>query len=81
MAGRFESFMARRFSDGRLGEQLAPGTNPTTALMLAGRTFLQYFAVEILFGVPDQFGKDSHTTVKEISEILRHGLLKPRNPG
>ncbi len=78
MAGRFESFLARRFSHGRLQDQLAPGTCPTTALMLAGRTFLQYFAVEILFGVPDQFGKDSGTAVKEISEILRHGLLRAR---
>lgn len=76
MAGRFASFLNRRYPAGTLQEQLSPGTDPTTALMLAGRIFLQYFAVEILFGVPSQFGKDSATTVKEIAEILRHGMLR-----
>jgi hypothetical protein len=47
------------------------------ALMLASRIFLQYFAVEILFGVPDQLGKDTPAAMKEISTILRHGILKP----
>jgi AcrR family transcriptional regulator len=80
MSGRFASFMKARFPGGALQGQLAPGTDPNIALMLASRIFLQYFAVEVLFGVPDQFGKESATVVKEISEILRHGMLRPQ-PG
>lgn len=77
MSGRFASFLNARFPAGTLNRQLAAGTDPTTALMLASRIFLQYFAVEILFGVPDQLGKDTRVAVKEISEILRHGMLQP----
>ena len=55
---------------------MAPGVDPTTGLMLASRIFLHYFAVEILFGVPEQFGEDSPAAVKQISDILRHGLLR-----
>ncbi|HEX7616710.1 MAG TPA: hypothetical protein VF554_15715, partial [Thermoanaerobaculia bacterium] len=52
------------------------GVPVTTAVMLASRVFLQYYAVEILFGVPEQFGKDSDRVMGEIAEILRHGMLK-----
>ena len=47
----------------------------TCALMLASRVFLHYFAVEVLFGVPNQFGQETSRTVSEISEILRKGML------
>ena len=76
MSGRFASFLNQRFPDGSLKEQLAPGCDPTTALMLASRIFLHYFAVEVLFGVPDQLGKDTPAAMKEISDILRHGFLR-----
>jgi len=45
-------------------------------VMLASRIFLQYFAVEILFGVPEQLGKETPEAITEISAILRHGLLR-----
>jgi AcrR family transcriptional regulator len=76
MPARFATFMNRRFPDGSLTEQLAPGLDPTTAVMLASRVFLQYFAVEILFGVPEQLGQETPQAIKAISEILRHGLLR-----
>jgi len=75
MAGRFGSFLNQRFPDGSLKDELAEGFQPTTASMLASRVFLQYFAVEILFGIPNQFGLDTATAMKEISTILRHGML------
>lgn len=76
MADRFATFLKTRFPDGSLQDQLKPGTDPTMALMLASRIFLYYFAVEILFGVPDQLGKDTPAALKEISGILLHGMLK-----
>lgn len=75
MSGRFATFLSKRFPDGTLKEQLAPGVDPTTALMLVSRIFLYYFAVEILFGVPGQLGKKTPTAMKEIAGILRHGIL------
>ncbi len=80
MSGRFESFLSRRFPGDALKDQLAPGLDPTTALMLASRVFLQYFAVEILFGVPDQLGQETPAALKEISKILRRGFLRPLDP-
>ncbi|WP_306602293.1 TetR/AcrR family transcriptional regulator [Geothrix sp. 21YS21S-2] len=75
MAGRFETFLNKRFPDGSLKDELGDGFQPITASMLASRVFLQYFAVEILFGIPNQFGLDSATAMKEVSAILRHGML------
>jgi AcrR family transcriptional regulator len=82
MSGRFNTFLNRRFPGDALKDRLAPGFHPNTALMLASRLFLQYFAVEILFGVPDQFGMDTRTAVAEMSEILRAGMFrKEEGPG
>ena len=74
MAARFERFLVTH-GDSVSGE-IRPGVPVTTAVMLASRVFLQYYAVEILFGVPEQFGKDSERVVREIAEILRHGMLR-----
>jgi AcrR family transcriptional regulator len=74
MASRFERFIVTH-GDAVSGE-IRPGVPVTTAVMLASRVFLQYYAVEILFGVPEQFGKDSDRVVGEIAEILRHGMLR-----
>jgi AcrR family transcriptional regulator len=75
MGARFERFLRAR-GDGALSTQIRPGIPATTAVILASRVFLHYYAVEILFGVPDQFGKNTDVVVREISDILRHGVLK-----
>jgi AcrR family transcriptional regulator len=74
MASRFERFIVAHGET--LSGEIRPGVPVTTAVMLASRVFLQYYAVEILFGVPEQFGKDSDRVMGEIAEILRHGMLK-----
>ncbi len=73
MASRFERFIVAHGET--LSGEIRPGVPVTTAVMLASRVFLQYYAVEILFGVPNQFGKDSDLVMGEIAEILRHGML------
>jgi AcrR family transcriptional regulator len=75
MASRFERLLAAQGNE-TFTRNLRPGVPPTTAVMLASRIYLQYFAVEIVFGVPNQFGKDTDIVVKEIADILRHGMLK-----
>ncbi|HYK01137.1 MAG TPA: TetR/AcrR family transcriptional regulator [Thermoanaerobaculia bacterium] len=76
MAERFQSFIKSTGMEGELEEKLADGLSPVSAVMLATRIFYNYFTVEILFGVKDHFGKDTNAAVKEISRILRHGMLK-----
>jgi len=74
MASRFERFLVAH--DGAVSGEIRPGVPITTAVMLASRVFLHYYAVEILFGVPEQFGKSSDVVMREIAEILRHGMLR-----
>jgi TetR/AcrR family transcriptional regulator, acrAB operon repressor len=75
MARRFSDFMANHPRAVQIQGRLRPGVSLVSAVMLAGRFFLNYFAVEILFGVHDHFGKDSDEVVQEIADILRHGML------
>jgi AcrR family transcriptional regulator len=76
MAERFSSFIKSTGMENQLGAKLADGLSPVSAVMLATRIFYNYFTVEILFGVKDHFGKETDAAVKEISRILRHGMLK-----
>ena len=78
MAGRFERFVALHKDEIKLEGKLRPEIPPASAVMLAFRTFLQHFAVELVFGVPDHYGKDTEAAVTEIANILRHGMLRPQ---
>jgi AcrR family transcriptional regulator len=60
-----------------LHSHLRPSVSPTTAMLLTSRFFFTYFAVEVLFDVPEPFGIDSDQLVKEIADILRYGMFKP----
>jgi AcrR family transcriptional regulator len=75
MAQRFERFLAQH-GELRLEKKLQPGIAPLSAIMLTSRIFLNYFAVEVLFGVPNHFGKASEDVIGEIADILRRGLLR-----
>ena len=76
MAHRFESFMERRGLVQEIGRRLRPGVSPASAVMLASRFYLNFWAVEILFGVPNHFGKDTDEVIREIAGILRHGMVR-----
>ena len=77
MAERYAKFMATHDGAKVMAARLRPGISPASAAMFATRFYINYFAVEILFGVPNHFGKDSETVVRETAEILRHGMLRP----
>ena len=76
MADRFDAFIKATGMEKELESKLAAGLSPVSAVMLATRIFYNYFTVEILFGVKDHFGKETDAAVKEISRILRHGMLR-----
>ncbi len=76
MATRFERFAERHRNTLRAEGRLRDGLSPGSAIMLATRIFLNYFAVEVLFGVKDHFGKTSEEALRQIADVLRHGMLK-----
>jgi AcrR family transcriptional regulator len=76
MAERFSTFIRSTGMEDELQKKLADGLSPVSAVMLTTRIFYNYFTVEILFGVKDHFGKETDAAVREISRILRHGMLK-----
>ncbi len=76
MARKFESSMATHPGEKTLLAKLRPGVSPVSAVMLASRFLLHYYAVEIVFGVRNHFGKNSEDVVREIADILRYGMLR-----
>ncbi len=79
----FFSEMAQRYaeelrSDGpdRVSARIRQSVSPISALMLTTRLFFSYFTLEILFDVPEPFGKDSEESVREIADILRNGMIE-----
>ena len=78
MASRFEAFLSQNRDQLNL-DRLRPGVSPTSAVMIASRLLLHYFSVELVFGVPNHFGSDTETALKQIADILSHGMLTPKN--
>jgi len=74
MATSFQRFAERNKDLLQAETRLRPGITPGAALMLATRFFMNYFAVELLFGVPDHFGKDTRQVIHEIADVLRNGM-------
>jgi len=56
--------------------RLRPSVSPESALLLTARLFFNYFSMEILFGVPEPFGKTPNEVVKEIADIIRNGVCE-----
>jgi len=78
MANVFERFVAAHKDEIRIEGKLRRDIPPAEAIMFVFRTYLQHFAVELVFGVPDHYGKNTNQIVSEISDILRNGLLQAR---
>lgn len=76
MARRFQAFIEASHARLDLEHKLRPGVSPLSAVMLASRFLMHYFAVELLFGVPHHFGKDDDTVLREIGDILKYGMLR-----
>ena len=81
MASRFEAFLAGQAARKETRSRLRPDVSELSAMMMASRFYLNFFTVEILFGVPNHFGKPSDDVVRETAEILRHGMLNPGKAG
>jgi len=75
MANRYARRLQEEGMLERIRSRLRSGVSPVSAMMLATRIFINYFFVEILFGVPEPFGKNSQQIITEIADILRNGML------
>jgi AcrR family transcriptional regulator len=79
---RFYAEMGQRFMKvleegndlARITARMRPDVDPKSALLMTTRIYFNYFTLEILFGVPEPFGKDSAQIVKEIADMLRNGI-------
>ena len=74
MAERFTRFFEEQGDVDGVRSRLRPNVSPTAALLMTTRLFFNYFSMEILFGVPEPFGKSSEEVVKEIADVLRNGF-------
>ena len=79
MADRFQAFLAQWGPTLHL-DRLRADVSPLTAIMVVTRFFIQYFAVEVAFHVPNHFGKDSDEAITEIVDVLKFGILTPSKP-
>lgn len=67
---------ARYFKTQPPQARLRPNVSPESALLLTARIFFNYFSMEILFSVPEPFGKNPNEVVKEIADIIRNGVCE-----
>ncbi len=71
---RFGAFVGEE-ALGTMKQRLRPSVSPIAALLIASRVFFNYFTIEILFNVPEPFGGPAPQIIKELSDIVRHGIL------
>ncbi|HXH95510.1 MAG TPA: TetR/AcrR family transcriptional regulator [Thermoanaerobaculia bacterium] len=71
---RFGAFVGEE-ALGSMKQRLRPSVSPISALLIASRVFFNYFTIEILFNVPEPFGNPAPQIIKELSDIVRHGIL------
>lgn len=76
MTARFEQFL-QTDAGRRAAAEFRDGVSPLTAMQFTTRFLVKYFEVEVLFGVPDHYGRSSQDVLTEMTDILKHGLLKP----
>ena len=72
MASRFQGFLDQRPD---IISKLRPSVSPLSAIMIVTRFFLYYYSVELLFNVPNHFGKRDDAVLEDIIEIFAHGIL------
>lgn len=75
MAGLAARFVEAHRDEIRLDGKLREGVLPAHAVMFVFLTFLHHFAMELLFGVPELYGRSSEQSILEICAIMRHGMI------
>lgn len=71
---RFEAYL-RTPAGQEMAGQLREGVAPLTALQIGTRFLYNYFITEVLFGVSNNFGRDTRQVMSEVTDMLNSGLL------
>ena len=58
--------------------RLRENVTASSAMHMVGRLFINYFQLEILFGVSEPFGKESRQIVAEMADMLRCGIAREK---
>ena len=75
MAKHFAVVLEENGTLAKMQRRMRPGVSAVSAVMLTMRVFFSYFTIEILFNVPEPFGKNSTEVVKDIADVLRNGMI------
>jgi AcrR family transcriptional regulator len=76
LTAKFEQYLAT--DRGRCSASLLrDGVSPILAMQITTRFLFKYFEVEVLFGVTNHYGRAADDVLAEMSDVLKHGLLKP----
>ncbi len=75
MAKHFTEVLEENGTLEKMQRRMRPGVSAVSAVMLTMRVFFSYFTIEILFNVPEPFGKNSSEVVKDIADVLRNGMI------
>lgn len=76
MNARFEQYLQTERGK-RASAMFRDGIQPLTAMQFTTRFLVKYFEVEVLFGVPDHYGRASQDVLREMTDMLKFGLFKP----
>jgi AcrR family transcriptional regulator len=74
IADRYARYFEQQGAMEDVRKRLRENVSPSSALLLTARMFFNYFSLEILFGVPEPFGKSPNEVVKELADIIRNGV-------
>jgi AcrR family transcriptional regulator len=77
----FYKSLTKRFSDlveqnPSIHERIRENVSASAAMHMVARIFINYFQLELLFGVSEPFGKESRHIVGEIADMLRRGIAR-----
>ncbi len=78
LARRFEQFAEANRERLQLDTRMRDGVPASVAIIFAVRMFIYYFSVERIFGVERQLGRPTPAAMHILSDILQHGMLRPR---
>ncbi len=73
MASRFQEFLDSRPD---LVARLRPDVSPLSTIMVATRFLLYYYSVELVFRVPNHFGKSDDEALVDIAKLFSRAILK-----
>jgi len=79
----FYKSLTKRFTDlvdqhPAIQQRLRENVAASSAMHMVARVFINYFQLELLFGVSEPFGKETGQIVSDIADMLRCGIAREK---